>query len=230
MEKQLCIYEEAEKKLISYARANVDRKTFPIKESELKEKEKLKIASAARQIGADLSLFTSEVLNSKNFYMLVVVPSISRTSYYEPTFIDYIKSLNIVKDIVKLPTNNRDSLYLKNGELLKGISDKDASKSLDIKITLKNGRTGYITHKFTKEAGGSQDNQLADVKKTLNNYIGSNKDKVRDFFLVANIDGAYYTDKAFKKTSILEDLRNSYNINGIFITTQYDFSDIIQAI
>lgn len=230
MEKQLCIYEIAEKDLISFIRSRLDQKTFPIKESDLKEEEKTKIISAARQIGADLPLFTSEVLNSKNFYMLVVEPSISRMSYYEPTFIKYIKALNIVKDIVKLPSNTKDSLYLKNGELFKGISDKDASKSLDMKVTLKDGRVGYLTHKFTKEAGGSQDNQLADVKKTLNHYIGSNKDKDKNFFLVANVDGAYYTNKILGKTSILEDLRNSYNIKGIRITTQYDFKDIIQTI
>lgn len=82
---------------------------------------------------------------------------------------------------VKHLPNNGIS-FSKEGELCKGCFS-DNSKSVDF---VRNNT--YITQKYTRGNGGSQDNQYRDVIQFLT--YGSKRYKV-----AAYVDGSYYTDE-----------------------------------
>jgi hypothetical protein len=222
-----CIYEAAEKTLIADKRAEVLAKNFPLTVLDLDNTQKAKITSQAERIGAPIDAFILEVLSNPNFYLTVVGAASSRQNYYETAFIKHIQTEGEVTSIQKLATDGPKSLYLNKGKLVEGGSGKGASKSLDLKVVLKDGQIAYITHKYTKSGGGSQDNQYADVRKSLDNYESENS----NFILIANVDGAYYTkvNKSSGKSKI-DILKADYETKGIYITTQYDFSSTMEEI
>lgn len=136
-------------------------------------------------------------------------------NYIENRLSKYIKITN--------PEKLKNTFLTRNGiyttEQLNG--NKAESKSID--FLLEGCDNVYaITHKYTKEAGGSQDNQYADVHKFLKNAPSMPKHNEKNLFVVAIVDGNYY------KNRILE-LRERYASKWYIIgNIEYVIKEIIK--
>lgn len=120
----------------------------------------------------------------------------SKQSFHQSLAIDFIKTLKYVddKNTLLLPAGGKNALYIISGQLIEGknITTNKKPKSIDFLIKLNNNKVIYCTHKYTKEAGGAQDNQLNDVilfMENSKNLISNN------VFCLAILDGDYYSKK-----------------------------------
>lgn len=106
--------------------------------------------------------------------------------------------INNLSDIVAIiePDSLKNMFLTQNGivDIKQLNGNKPISKSIDFLIIGK--ETVYaITHKYTKESGGSQDNQYADVIKYLKNCPDNPKYNNKNLIVVAMVDGEYYNKK-----------------------------------
>lgn len=125
-------------------------------------------------------------------------------------------------DFELLRSSGPGALYVKNGKVVKSEEMNESlknGKSIDFKWEFKDKRLKesivfYGSHKYTKEDGGSQDNQRNDLVRFIEKTAG-NRDKNVYFFAIA--DGAYYDKKTksrfakgdeIKTISRLEELNN----------------------
>lgn len=98
-------------------------------------------------------------------------------------------------EVQQLPTKGKDALYINNGEISK---IKSRTKSIDAIIN-----DTYCSLKYTKDGGGSQDNQRDDIYNTLD----ASKDCTENF--AAIVDGEYW-DKELPK--LVAEYKNYQNI------------------
>lgn len=132
----------------------------------------------------------------------------SRQSYHEDIAYDYLKDLEIANKCIRLPASGGNAKYVTengivNGSLGKKISN---SKSIDFEFEIDNVKI-YISHKYTKDDGGAQDNQFNDIKLFINdvNLMLNNNisNKYENKIFIALVDGPYY-----KRGNRLEELRS----------------------
>lgn len=128
----------------------------------------------------------------------------------------------------KLPAKGKNALYIDQSGKIRGKSEKDGreiGKSLDFEVKL-GGQIVYISHKFTRESGGSQDSQSDEQLEKLGRFKNSN-DPQKHF--AAACDGEYYVRrmselKALARKQapfstagtcgeVLEFIREMFNIN-----------------
>lgn len=108
----------------------------------------------------------------------------------EKTIANIIKNLNFVSNFQNY--NSKTEIFVVNGEM----TNKRALgvKSVDYSFVSKN-ITYYVTQKYTKGKGGSQDNQFHDVVSFLQNCKNN---KLTDTAFLAIVDGDYYTEEKIK--------------------------------
>lgn len=108
----------------------------------------------------------------------------------EKTIANIIKNLNFVSNFQNY--NSKTEIFVVNGEIV----NKRALgvKSVDYSFVSKN-ITYYVTQKYTKGKGGSQDNQFHDVVSFLQNCKNN---KLTDTAFLAIVDGDYYTEEKIK--------------------------------
>uniref|UniRef100_A0A6C0F4D9 Uncharacterized protein n=1 Tax=viral metagenome TaxID=1070528 RepID=A0A6C0F4D9_9ZZZZ len=116
----------------------------------------------------------------------------TRQNIGEKTQIEWIQ--RTVPDIVKLPANV-NGLYLSGGKMCTVLSKvarpEDATKTFDTHSAATNT---YGVLKVTKQPGGAQDNQYADVKAFVRHmvaFLEANPTATEKFKFY--LDGAYYT-------------------------------------
>jgi|CryBogDrversion2_8_1035294.scaffolds.fasta_scaffold33859_1 hypothetical protein len=116
----------------------------------------------------------------------------TRQNIGEITQIEWIK--RTVPDVVKLPADV-NGRYLSGGKMHTVLSKvdrpEDATKTFD---TYSPSTNTYGVLKVTKQSGGAQDNQYADVKSFVRNmvsYLNANPVATEKFKFY--LDGAYYT-------------------------------------
>lgn len=118
----------------------------------------------------------------------------NRQGFHEKIAFDYIKKLPRIKNCQQLPKSRKDSLYLSQGDVIKG-KKSGKIKSIDFYWEIEASKPVnklikcYATHKYTRTGGGHQDNQYKDVQEFINHSI-QNSDKFVFFFAIC--DGAYY--------------------------------------
>lgn len=108
----------------------------------------------------------------------------------EKTIANIIKNLNFISNFQNY--NSKTEIFVVNGEM----TNKRALgvKSVDYSFVSKN-ITYYVTQKYTKGKGGSQDNQFHDVVSFLQNCKNN---KLTDTAFLAIVDGDYYTEEKIK--------------------------------
>lgn len=117
-----------------------------------------------------------------------------RQSIHEKVAGRHLANSNVVKEhgsFKKLPSGGRNAKYVTNN----GVSSEnlDGVKSIDFEIKV-NDNIIYATCKYTKDEGGAQDNQYADVEKYLKTaltLISRGNAKSNEYF-IAILDGEYY--------------------------------------
>lgn len=150
---------------------------------------KLKIKNFCEKWGFSPKKVASEIKDNK-----IIAASFakdpSKQNFYQTQALMFLNSMKIVKRAEQLPSSGNESLFIIDGEIKKGseILDKSHHKSIDFKINLKNNKIIFVSHKYTKEPGGAQDNQRND----LINFVNEAEKYSGNFIFVAIADGNYY--------------------------------------
>ena len=127
----------------------------------------------------------------------------------------FIKSLSCVKNFKQLGHNE---LALFHGAVmpkkeLKKLGGHSTAKTIDFSWTT-NGKQIYASHKYTKEGGGAQDNQYADIKVFVDE---ANHSDLPNTIFLAIVDGDYYKKKDASAGMIkLEYLKKISNQKSVF--------------
>lgn len=118
-----------------------------------------------------------------------------RQNIHEKHAAAFIAQMDFVTDFVKLPPTGPNALYLnRDGQDVTrrqlGKAPKP-SKSIDFQWNTR-GMRCLAAQKYTKEGGGTQDNQFNELEQLLRNFAQRTYNQMALFILV---DGAYYTEE-----------------------------------
>lgn len=158
----------------------------------------LKIQNFANRYGLSKKFVINKIMNDNSF-AIVFAKEPGRQNFHENCAAEFIRSLPLVESFSVLPKGGSGALYIVRDI---GVAKDRAgdSKSIDFKWNYRYGGRElafYATHKYTKDGGGSQDNQLNDVFHFHEN-ARSIVDKNVFFFSIT--DGKYY-ESVFTKDS-----------------------------
>ena len=117
-----------------------------------------------------------------------------RQSFHERTATAYLSQFPELQDFSRLAQTGNNALYIDgHGEIRPGSEfhgDKP-SKALDFSWITESGCRCYASHKYTREGGGTQDNQFRDQRTFLRNFQARS---TNDTVLFVICDGPYYDD------------------------------------
>ena len=168
-------------------------------------------------------------------FLLLFAKNPTRETIHQTYAIETIKqNLPYFSSFRALPAGGKNALYIINGEISGQEARKKtnrAVKSIDAEGILNVARKEiriYFSLKYTKDAGGAQDNQYGDLIAFLKEGA---KSKEKDAYFIAIADGEYYKKKetkyAEKEESRLEYLNTAFgprcraasleNLEGVII-------------
>jgi hypothetical protein len=158
-------------------------------------------------------------------FLLNFVKDPAKQTFHQRSAAEFIKKINGVKDFVSLPSKGPGSKFVHGGIVVEYEQIKDSSlhtKSIDFEWQYKKANglivTCYATHKHTKEAGGSQDNQFKDVQSFLGNAVSHHGQNY--FFAIC--DGAYYQMAYQQYANKIDFLNQTYSGNRCIALTVND--------
>lgn len=185
-----------------------DADPWPIPHEGLRKEQLAKIESHALRFGFDTETVKKAVLENEVAFRAIVGKSPSRMDYWENTLVDYLNSLTCVTKAEKLNKSGPKAVFIDRGELKFG-GKHPHLKSLDLRVEFKNGAVLYVIHKYTKDEGGTQNNQFKDAKDTMREHLGP--DGLRRVYLAGILDGNYYVKiRAKSKQTRLEEAAAAY--------------------
>lgn len=177
-------------------------------------------------------------LKTNDFLPLFFVKEPDKQTFHQHFAAKYLADLPFIENFQELPSGGNDALYVVNGKIVKGKDKEDqkTGKSIDFRweYTFNDKTlTFYATHKYTKNAGGSQDNQYKDVQEFHNesrNCIDLNT------HLLSITDGPYYLKKetSIKNQNITKleylntQFRGARNLATTTNTFMYDISQFLK--
>ncbi|MDA7962929.1 MAG: hypothetical protein MPK36_10255, partial [Gammaproteobacteria bacterium] len=92
------------------------------------------------------------------------------TGLHEKVAAKWIAELPEVSDFVSLPNGGKNSVKIdSDGNLRRGAGKEVPGKTLDFQWK-SGGKTYYPMHKYTKERGGSQDNQFHEMRELMRRF------------------------------------------------------------
>lgn len=168
-----------------------------------------------------------------DFFLLSFVKEPKKQSFHQNIAIEYIKNIKDVEEATLLPSSGINSLFIYEGNILtKGELEKigfEKGKSIDFywKVKNKDSFKFYATHKYTKQNGGSQDNQFNDIQHFLSNAVKSNN---KNIFFIAICDGEYYQKKFKGFNTKIDYLNNYFKSENVFSTNINDLGSFINEI
>lgn len=111
-----------------------------------------------------------------------------RQNICETIVLDHLRNTKGLKNVQK-PV--KPDLYLSNGCILERQGRKKTGETKSVDVLFEIDDYKFLgTIKYTKDEGGAQDNQIADVVDFLRNSIG-----LKGYIPVAIVDGKYYTEE-----------------------------------
>lgn len=176
----------------------------------------LKIKNWAEKFGYEIEVVKQKILTDEMFATFFIKDP-AKQNIYEKTAVDYLTPYFQGGAFRKVSPAGTNALFLDEEGRITIERSIECTKSIDFQ-GFKNNKFYYITHKYTKESGGAQDNQLNDVKHFLSNAMKSDNSLG---YLVAILDGPYYKNK-------FEELRRVYNKENILIVTIEEFATYIE--
>lgn len=156
----------------------------------------LKIQNWAKRNSFESEFVRYKVLTDDTF-ALYFVKDPAKQSIHQKVAADHIKNrLPLVEDFATPPAGGASALYVVRGFVMPGkdlhAATNDHGKSIDFRWTHTHEDKCfrvYATHKHTKEEGGSQDNQFADVQRFMREAQACRDPNV---LFLAICDGDYY--------------------------------------
>ncbi len=217
-------YQKEYKKQI---KTNVSKVVSQIDDKQMK----IKIKNWAEKFGYSFNTIKNKILKDEAF-RCIFAKDPAKQNIYENVASEYISSFDNVQEFKKLPSAGDDALYLSNGKLLKGSELKNQAKdtkSIDFSW-ITNQTTVYASHKYTKDEGGAQDNQYADIQEFLKNARDCS---LKNVMFIAICDGEYYQRRDSKTgdNTKIERLKRLTDNKTSFVKTinnLYDFLKTIQ--
>lgn len=154
-----------------------------------------KIENFARRYGLEPELIRYKLLHD-DLFLLSFIKAPGRQSLHQNKAFEYLRQLPGVHNALLLRSAGPGAKFLVHGAVMDYEQCKDISalpKSIDFewKTQRSDGSwvSCYATHKFTREGGGSQDNQFHDVQSFMKHAETCMADHL---FFFAICDGAYY--------------------------------------
>ena len=152
-----------------------------------------------------------------------------KQNIHEYTAVNFIKKLDGVKDFKKLGT---DEMFVINGGVLLGTELKSKQirpKTKSVDFYWKYGNTEFfISHKYTKDGGGGQDNQYHDLISYIQECNNSTR-KNTTFLVIA--DGKFYDSKNGKAgTSKIQHLKQIADKRTTFALTINDLEKFMKKL
>jgi hypothetical protein len=175
-----------------------------------------KLQSWADKYGFEPELIKNKVLTDDLFVLFFVVEP-KRQTLHQTVACNYIRALPGVSEFQLLPSGGDDAKYVHGGLVVAGKemnqNTSSHTKSIDFQWVYTNFFGDRIdcfaTHKFTKEGGGSQDNQFSDIQGFLKQAQSHSGKK----FFFAICDGDYYR-MPYKQSLTRVDYLNANYIGG----------------
>lgn len=190
-------------------------------DSVLTKEKKEKVKRYALKKGLSIKACEKEFRSNKLFRSLFI-PDTSRQNVHEKAFGSWLQERFGEHNVFKLSNSGTTALYFEKGSLNQGKkSDKNLSKSIDFDLVF-NGKRFLISHKYTENEGGSQDNQYTDVQLFLKEAQGVKDAKT---YAIAVVDGEYY-----QRYSRLEFLQKLYQKKKVFVTTSDKLESLLKKI
>ena len=148
-----------------------------------------KILNFCNQHGFDRHDVVEEIKNNR-MLAACFAKNPNRQKFHEITAGRYIRSIDGVHEF---RDSNEEKLLFMNGAVVNESTVRDSGgvsnvKTIDFRWKYGN-YTFYAYHKYTKESGGSQDNQYKDMQSFIEQ---ANKSTATRTFFIAIADGPYY--------------------------------------
>lgn len=174
-----------------------------------------RVATIARKIDFTEAEVMEEVIKSKAFFRATILPEPGRQGVHEKALDAYIKTeVPLLTNSLMLPKSGPKARWFNSGQVVAS-NPKNDTKSIDLQAEIiKNDEIIPVFGicKYTKDGGGAQDNQHADVVSTLKHCTKDQK-----FLTIALLDGGYY----------LKPDRNGISKHAAFETAYADYPNVM---
>lgn len=174
-------------KKINYDKAFKDQMILSLKEVRKSTNEewlKLKVRNFVEKHGISSFDELMQKIKSDDVVAAFFAKDPSKQGLHENTAHKFLEE--IFGKVEKLPKSGDGAKYVKDGVVINNQPDK-SYKSIDFIFNYK-GYTVVCSHKYTKEAGGAQDNQRND----LISFVKHSATPAKKHIYVALADGEYY--------------------------------------
>ena len=180
--------------------------------------------------------FVKRKIITDNIFALDFAVDPSRQTYHEEYAYKFINENPFIENMERLPQSNKGALYIINGSLvewtkLTAENKSENVKALDFKWNIigKNEKiyTIFASHKYTKEEGGSQDNQFHDLCTSMKH---AKICKNPNTYFLAIGDGPYYQKKKINNLTRLEYMNQEFGNERCIALTSNDIDEFIDKI
>lgn len=173
-----------------------------------------KITNHAKKFDRTFEEVKEKILND-DMYAEFFVKDPSKQNIYEKLVAKYISSLENVSEFKNLPSTTK--LYIVDG-IITNKKNKDV-KSIDFYFKI-NKKNIYVSHKYTKDKGGAQDQQNLDIRSFLRNC---KKLDTGDNYFIALCDGPYFISK-------IKELKDEFASKNVYILTTHEIENVINEL
>jgi len=178
---------------------------------------KIKLDGIGERYGFPLPYNHFDILKfvSNNAIALLFVKDANKQNKHEYWVFELLSQYLTIEQLSK------KSKSLINGDIVPfDNKSNNSAKTIDF-IATHNNKTLVITHKYTQNIGGAQDNQYKDCKNFL---IEASKGALKNNMVyIALLDGNYYNSIGKNNTSKIDTLRLEFPHNNIIISTTETF-------
>jgi hypothetical protein len=180
--------------------------------------------------------FVKHKVFTDDIFALNFVKDPGRQNFHENIAAYALESLANIQDFKLLPKGGKNAKVINHGMLVSLEQSRESisnPKTIDFEWKLKteSGRiiTCYASHKYTKDKGGSQDNQFNDLKSFMQHAYQNNQN---DILFFAICDGNYYQqrDRTTNMSKIEELNASFYKENKVKATTINNLFEILDLL
>ena len=180
-----------------------------------------KIKKHSEKYGIAEEIIIHRILHDPVFaYEFSIEPG--RQTIHQRTAAKFIKRFIFIENFKELKPSGKDALYIKKGKLVHSLKEKDTEKNEDKSIDFSfeySNKVFYLSHKYTKDDGGSQDNQYKDQANFCKNAF---KSKEKNIYYIALCDGEYWNKKRKNKNTRIEQLNKRYQTDHLIAMSTND--------
>ena len=185
-----------------------------------------KISRFAIKYDVEEEYVKTEIRNGHKITLAYFSKDPSRQNFYERVAADYIRNrIEGVKNFRNLANNE---LYVCRGKIIRrqDLKEYPTAKTIDFSWEYERYQV-YVSHKYTHESGGAQDNAYKDLQSFIQEARENRDD---DHVFIAIADGAYYQQQNGKVgTTRFENMQRACT-SCVKISTIYTLQSILNSL